>query len=316
MQEYRHCCLCPRNCGVDRLSGVKGVCGENSLLRIGTASIHRGEEPPVTGLGGSGTVFITGCNLGCGLCQNYQVSQEEMGKVVSREEFADICLRLQEKGAENINIVTGSHAVPAITAGFKYARSKGLKIPALWNSSGYESLSALSLLDEVIDVYLPDLKSLDKKIGEKFFNAVDYPEHAEKAIKFMMKSRRLKFKNVQGIDILLSGVIIRHLILPDHLESTKNVIRWFAENCQGQGRALLSLMTQYTPLRQAEINRYLNEREYEQVLKWLDEFGIDDGFYQELILDSSWLPDFNRTNPFSSELSTPVWHWHKGMIFI
>ncbi|MDR2484966.1 MAG: radical SAM protein [Treponema sp.] len=309
MHIYRHCRLCPRNCGADRLNGYKGYCGETGELRIAAASIHRGEEPPVTGTGGSGTIFITGCNLGCTFCQNHQISQNGMGKTVSQDEFVRICLALQEQKAENINIVTGSHAVPALVEGIALARSQGLALPVLWNSSGYESLEALSLLEDTIDIYLPDLKTLDKVIAGRFFNAPDYPEHAQKAIIRMMETRRLRFKPVRGTHTApaVSGVIIRHLVLPAYLEATRDVLCWFAE--YARDRALLSLMTQYTPVKQAGIDRHLNEKEYKRILQWLEEFGIEDGFYQELTPDTGWLPDFNRQNPFSSELSTPIWHW-------
>ncbi|MDR0323417.1 MAG: radical SAM protein, partial [Treponema sp.] len=163
MNFYTSCKLCPRNCGVNRLSGETGFCGETAALRIGAAVIHFGEEPPLVGFGGSGTIFISGCNLGCSFCQNYQISQgsPSLGSEVSSEKFAEICAALRDKGAENINIVTGSHAIPAIAEGFIAAKNAGVKIPALWNSSGYENTEALELLRDHIDIYLPDLKTLD-----------------------------------------------------------------------------------------------------------------------------------------------------------
>jgi putative pyruvate formate lyase activating enzyme len=334
---YAACRLCPRRCGADRLSGKGGFCGETGELRLAAASIHRGEEPPVTGLGGSGTIFISGCTLGCLFCQNWQISREGMGRAVDTEEFSRICAALQERGAENINIVTGSHGVPAIIRGIREARSRGLTIPVLWNSSAYESTEALSLLEDTVDVYLPDLKTMDSDVADRFFRAPDYPEQAEAAILRMLESRgRLRWEyrapapGDDAVPVLVSGVMIRHLVLPDHLASTKKVLRWFAEH--GRGRVLLSLMTQYTPpersraggkaerpeetgrLRESPPQRYVGRREYERVLRWLEEFDIKDGFCQELIPDSGWLPDFRRTNPFSSELSNPVWHWKTGFV--
>jgi putative pyruvate formate lyase activating enzyme len=307
LSSYKNCRLCPRLCGIDRLAGEKGFCGETAALRIAAASIHRGEEPPITGIRGSGAIFVSGCNLRCAFCQNYQISQRGKGKIITESEFARICLTLQEQDAENINIVTGSHAVPVLAAGIKAARTQGLAIPVLWNSSGYESLEALSLLAEVIDGYLPDLKTLDSAMAERFFKAPDYGVFASAAIKKMLEFRGIRYEGA----ILRSGVIVRHMVLPGCLESTRDVLRWFAENITGKG--LLSLMMQYTPVGAADIPaRYVNEAEYEVVLSWLDEFGIEDGFYQELSPDSEWLPDFNRANPFSSELSTPVWHWRTG----
>ncbi|MDR0629510.1 MAG: radical SAM protein [Treponema sp.] len=313
--QYTPCTLCPRNCGTDRLGGKTGYCGETAALRIAAASIHRGEEPPLIGSGGSGTIFISGCNLGCRFCQNYQISQEGMGKPLSREAFARLCLVLQQQGVENINLVTGSHAVPALATGIQQARSQGLSIPVLWNSSAYELPATLSIMESVLDVYLPDLKTLDTALGARFFNAPDYPEHAEKAILWMLEKRRLRFNGAQR---LVSGVIIRHLVLPDYLESTKRVLQWFAE--KAQGRALLSVMMQYTPVRGAtqgnprpgRLDRYVHTQEYEQVLAWLDTFAITEGFYQELVPDTGWLPDFSRVQPFSSELSRAIWHWKAG----
>ncbi|MDR2435429.1 MAG: radical SAM protein [Treponema sp.] len=327
---YQNCLCCPRACGVNRDAGERGFCGETAELRLSSAVLHRGEEPPLTGKGGSGAVFITGCNLGCAFCQNYQISRgareplvrrslrgkkssgddfegdecvkrgKRPGRTVSAEEFARICLTLRDRGAENINIVTGSHAVPAIAAGISAARNAGLELPVLWNSSGYESLSALAMLKDHVDMYLPDLKTLDSGLAAKWLNAPDYPETARAAIRAMIAARAGK-------------VIVRHLILPGCLDSTRTVLCWFAEHAAG--RALLSVMTQYTPIPQnnkradGPPGRFLNEAEYETVLGWLEEFGIEDGFCQELTAGSDWLPDFNRPNPFSSALSVPVWHW-------
>jgi putative pyruvate formate lyase activating enzyme len=231
-----------------------------------------------------------------------------MGRSVDTAEFSAICLALQERGAENINIVTGSHVVSAIAEGIRRARRDSLAIPCLWNSSAYETVETLELLDGVADMFLPDLKTLDIDIAANFFNAPDYPFYAEKAILKMMEMARDKNK-----------VIIRHLVLPGLLQSTKEVLRWFAGNASG--RASLSLMTQYTPVLSRSVNRgknapdrFLNKLEYMTALAWLDEFGIEDGFYQELETGDEWLPDFSRPNPFSSGLSVPVWHWKRGFM--
>jgi len=303
MVPYKNCVLCPRRCGVNRLEGQRGFCGETAALRLAFAGIHKGEEPPIIGDGGSGTIFVSGCNLGCAFCQNYQITKEGIGQAVSQGKFAEICLALQERGAENINIVTGSHAAPALAIGITAARQKGLSIPVLWNSSGYDGIESLELLKDIVDVYLPDLKTLDRKIADKFFNAPDYGEHARAAILKMMEYRELRLEKS-----MLSGVMVRHLVIPGFLENTRQVLAWFAEHCKG--RALLSLMTQYTPVGTdaAVPGRYISEDEYTAVLSMLDEYGIDDGFCQELVTGSDWLPDFNRQNPFSSELSVPIWH--------
>jgi putative pyruvate formate lyase activating enzyme len=254
-----------------------------------------------------------------------------MGRAVSAGEFADLCLALEKKGAENINLVTGSHAVPALVGGIRLAREQGLSIPVLWNSSAYESVEALSLLADTVDVYLPDLKTLDSEISRRFFSAPDYPERATAAILRMLEARgTLKYGPSRAPEspgfsaaasgrALVSGTVIRHLILPGCLGATRDVIRWFADNARE--KALLSLMTQYTPIKGMKADgersppgRCLNREEYERVCGWLEDFGIEEGFYQELLPDSEWLPDFNRTNPFSSELSLPVWHWRDGPV--
>jgi len=304
---YNFCNLCPRNCGVNRLAGEIGFCGETSALRIGAALIHKGEEPPLVGTGGSGTIFISGCNLGCAFCQNYQISQSfvsapALGRAVSPDEFAKICAALRDKGAENINIVTGSHAIPALVEGFIAAKKAGVNLPILWNSSGYESINALDLLKDYVDIYLPDMKTLDSEIAAKYFNAPDYPQVSSAAI----------LKMIDMAHGLKEKVIIRHLILPGCLDSTYEVLRWFAENVSN--RAQLSLMTQYTPIpnrNRPMPDRYITKEEYETVLGWLRDFSIDDGFCQELVTGSEWLPDFRRFSPFSSELSVPVWHYNR-----
>jgi putative pyruvate formate lyase activating enzyme len=320
-RRYRHCRLCPRNCGVDRLAGGRGFCGETAELRLAFAGLHSGEEPPLIGRGGSGTIFVSGCNLGCVFCQNYQISRDNaerrMGRPVSTEEFAAICLELQKRGAENINIVTGGHAIPAIVHGLVAARGAGLSIPALWNSSGYESRTALELLADHIDVYLPDLKTLDSGLAARFFRTGDYPRIAPDAILTMIEMAYRPSRPARSTPA--ERVIIRHLALPGYLDSTRAVLRWFAE--YAQGKAILSLMTQYTPVPSdgdsaaapqgggVAPGRFLDKREYETVVGWLEEFGIEDGFCQELVTGSDWLPDFGKPNPFSSDLSVPVWHW-------
>jgi putative pyruvate formate lyase activating enzyme len=323
--SYAVCRLCPRACRVDRTAGERGFCGETAALRVASASLHSGEEPPFTGDKGSGTIFVTGCNVGCRFCQNFQISQKGMGRAVGLEEFAGICRELQRRGAANINIVTGSHAIPAIARGLQAAREAGLTLPVLWNSSAYETVEALSLLDggseydgghehRLIDVWLPDLKTLNEGVAQRYLTAPSYPDTAAAAIRFMMDRAPLEWQGVPFASALLRGVVVRHLVLPGELASTREVLRWFAENART--RALLSLLTQYTPVLQDKSapipDAFLSEKENAAVLEMLDEFGIDEGFVQEPIPDNDWLPDFDKTNPFASELSLPVWHWKNG----
>ncbi|MDR2608748.1 MAG: radical SAM protein, partial [Treponema sp.] len=276
------------------------------------------------------------CNLGCTFCQNWQISRsagtETMGREVSSEEFAAICIALEEKGAENINIVTGSHAIPVIAQGIDRARERGLKIPVLWNSSAYETEEALEILGTRVDAWLPDLKTLDPALSSRYFNAADYPERAKAAI-------------LKMLSLPHSLIIVRHLILPGHLESTREVLQWLAhlnlfqnpgffgtgaretglrpefpiKSGDATNRAMVSIMTQFTPVNVTDTRtpymRYVSQEEYEQVLDWLGELGIEEGYCQEPVRSSGWLPDFGRRNPFSargddaSELSSPVWHW-------
>jgi putative pyruvate formate lyase activating enzyme len=341
------CKLCPRRCGVNRSAGSRnGFCGESAELRLACASIHYGEEPPVTGKGGSGAIFVSGCNLGCVFCQNFQISQAArkrpaLGHAVTAEEFAEICFALQERGAENINIVTGSHAVPAIAEGLRTAKAgpdrpgktgrAGLSLPVLWNSSAYELPETLELLDGLVDVFLPDMKTLDSALADAYFHAPDYPERARAAIRKMIDMAE-KSRGKAGFParrpVSLPSVIVRHLVLPGQIDSTKEVLRWFAEDCSGWEGIMLSLMFQYTaissigsgkrpesrPIPQAP-GRPVSEDEYRAVMAWLGEYGIEDGYCQELVSgNGDWLPDFEKDNPFPSDLSVPVWHWRSGFL--
>lgn len=315
---YKSCTLCPRNCNVNRFSGDRGFCGETFDLRIAYGGIHFGEEPPVTVSKGSGTIFFTGCNLRCSFCQNYQISQDGMGKVLGIEDFAGLCLRLQEEGAENINLVTGSHHIPVIRAGLEKAKNKGLKIPVLWNTSSYENTGSLELLKPLVDVWLPDLKTLNPEISKRVFATENYPAKAKRAIRWMVENSPLKFTEKDGKRKIVSGVILRHLVLPGRLNDSRMVIEWFKEFLEG--KALFSLMTQYTPVKahknkdglNAFQDRHVSEEEYGKLQEMLEEYGIQDGFYQELETDDSWLPDFNLISPFPSSLSKPLWHWSCG----
>jgi putative pyruvate formate lyase activating enzyme len=279
VQAYSDCRLCPRNCGVNRNLGELGYCKENSQLRISSADLHFGEEPPITGKGGSGTIFITGCNLGCLFCQNWDISISGKGRIISEKELTETFLRLQRAGAENINLVTPTHATPVLINGLIAARKKGLSIPALWNSSAYENAETLSMFEGSIDIWLPDLKTLDSSISDKYFNAPDYPEAAEKAVLYMLDNSELRY-NSKGA--LLSGVVIRHLALPGHMDASRKVLQWFAKHARN--RALLSLLTQYTPNHRVYSKncpgRYISREESADLLRWVKELKIENGFFQ------------------------------------
>ena len=338
---YENCLQCPRKCGVNRNEAL-GFCKEPSDIRIAVACLHFGEEPLITVHGGSGTIFLTGCNLRCAFCQNYQISQQGMGANVSKEEFAEICLKLEEAGAENINLVTGSHHIPAIARGLEEARKQGLTLPVCWNSSGYDSVESLKLLEGLVTIWLPDLKTLSPELSKSLCAAEDYPEKAKEAVKWMIDHNPLKLVSVKKEvpdstsgkpgkivekDKILQGVIVRHLFLPGRFFETADVLQWLKENADG--KAIISLMSQYTPVpfkgseeelskRKKSLssieNRLVNESEDRDLRDLIEAYDFDYLFYQDLCTDTEWLPDFERKQPFSYKLAKPVWHFKYGFV--
>lgn len=323
---YSSCRQCPRKCGADRAGGQKGLCGETAVLRAASACLHFGEEPLLTVFGGSGTIFFTGCTLRCSFCQNYQISQQGMGREISADEFARVCLSLQEAGAENINLVTGSHHIPAIAEGIRAAREAGMTLPVAWNSSAYESTESLDLLEGLVDIWLPDLKTLNPMMSRSLFGAEDYPAAAKRAIRRMLSMSPLHIEKIrrggETREKILSGVIIRHLFLPGRMDDTVIVLDYL--KAHADGRACVSLMSQYTPVpfegdeeelaaRKASLaafqNRLVSADEDAGLRKLIDSYCFEYLFYQDLSDDTSWLPDFRRRQPFSSALARPVWHW-------
>lgn len=317
---YTNCTQCPRKCSVDRTK-TPGFCRETENLRIATACLHFGEEPLVTVFSGSGTIFFTGCTLRCSFCQNYQISQQGMGRNVTAEEFCQMCLKLQEKGAENINLITGSHHIPVIAKYIKHAKEAGVTIPFAWNSSAYESTESLELLKGLVDIWLPDLKTLNPIMSKELFAAEDYPSVAKRAIRWMISNSPMRIQEVQRNgetrEKMLSGVIIRHLFLPGRMEDTKMTLDWLKKFADT--KSCISLMSQYTPVPfskeiSAFPNRLVNGQEDRMLRDMIAEYDFDYLFYQDLSDDTSWLPDFNRTQPFSNALATPVWHWKEGFV--
>ena len=310
MSAYDTCLLCPRACRVDRTAGNEGFCGETAKIRAACACLHFGEEPPITRTGGSGTVFFTGCTLRCGFCQNWQTSSCGAGTVLSEEELSTIFLRLRAAGAENINIVTGTQFVPGILAALSDARSRGLSIPLVWNSSGYETEQTVSLLAPHVSFFLPDLKTLDATIAREHLHAADYPIRCAESLSAMADARPLRWED--GVPV--AGTIVRHLVLPGCLPQTRQALAWYRECLHG--RALLSLMFQYTPIPgrglRSPYDRMVSREEYESALAMLDELGIDDGYCQEPVPDSAWLHDFTLPSPFSAASARMVWHYQDG----
>lgn len=329
---YHNCVQCPRKCGADRDNGKTGFCGETDNLKIASAGLHFGEEPLITVFGGSGTIFFTGCTLKCSFCQNYQISQQGMGANVDKNEFAEICIKLQELGAENINLVTGSHQIPRIAEFLNFAKSAGLKIPVAWNSSAYESVETLELLKNTVDIWLPDFKTISCKTSKKLFMAEDYPLAAEKSIAWMIENFPLEIEEVFQSDTakekIKRGVIIRHLALPGKIDDTILTLEWLKQNADG--KSCISLMSQYTPVPfksktaaednwrknslSAFENRLLDKNEDETLRDIIEAYDFDYLFYQDLSDDTSWLPDFGRAQPFSNALAKPVWHWKEKFL--
>lgn len=273
------CCqLCPRLCNVDRTRNKKGYCGENEL-KIFTFFLHKGEEPPISGERGSGTVFFSSCNLKCIYCQNYRFSHLKEGRVIEPEELSGIMLQLQKEGAHNINLVTPTHLLPQILKALSIAYKKGLSIPLVYNTSGYERPEIVKLLKGLVDIYLVDIKYFSSRTAQKYSSAKDYPYYNQRAI-LEMKSQIEEFKfNPSGV--MEKGLILRHLVLPTHILETFQILRWIKKNVSS---ALLSLMSQYRPyfkaIRSCRINTPLNPSEYQKCLNLARELRLN-GFFQE-----------------------------------
>lgn len=283
-----NCVLCPVRCGADRDSSV-GYCGEKNKMRIAKYYLHQFEEPVITGKNGSGTVFFCGCSLKCVFCQNYPLSRSETGKEISPEELAEIFKALEDAGATNINLVTPTHFAPLIRDAYKIYRPK---IPTVYNTHSYEPVETLKILEDCIDIYLPDLKFFSPDISYRYTKKRDYFKVAAKAIKYMMSAKKTTIDN----GVMQSGVIVRHMIMPLCVEDSKSIVRWFADN--KENGAYFSLMAQYTPYGNVkdypELNRPITTREYERVYEELLSSGITEYFIQELRSSSeSFIPKWD-----------------------
>ncbi len=315
---YSNCRLCPQKCGVDRINGQRGVCGMSAGIVAASAVLHKGEEPCLLGEYGSGAVFFSGCTLGCSFCQNVQISCNRMGRELPEEELAEVMLALQKGGAANINLVTATQFAPSVIESVKSARLSGLVIPVMWNSGGYETAKTVRLLGDSVDIWLPDIKTLDAECSVRLFGRSDYPEAAKSSVLAMADQLRKSGGSLIEDDVMKRGMIVRHLVMPGELDSSREVLAWYAENLMDS--ALLSLMVQYTPVNKAgeafaATGYIMPEDEYDQLLEWLDEFGIEEGFLQEPEAASTeWIPDFSRVNPFPEQYSKPVWHWKSGLL--
>ena len=291
------CMICPRNCKVNRLNGQKGYCRLDDKIKIALASIHKFEEPCVSGEEGSGTIFFCNCNLKCIYCQNHEISQENVGKEVSIERLAQIMLEQQSRNVNNINLVTPTMYVYQIIESIKIARKNGLKIPIVYNSNGYENVDTIKMLNGYIDVYLPDLKYYLDDIAIKYSDAPNYFKVATNAIKEMYNQvGKVKFDE-RGI--IQKGVIIRHLILPNHIQNTKHILKWIKENFDDN--VFVSIMAQYFPTYKAQkddlINRKLSIKEYREIENYVFEINLKNGYMQELGKhEEEYVPKFDLSN--------------------
>lgn len=308
-----HCRLCPRVCAVDRSSGQTGVCGQSNEIRLARAALHMWEEPCISGNSGSGTVFFSGCSLHCVFCQNYQIADGTVGKAVSRERLAEIFLELQEKGANTINLVTADQFVPWVIPALELAKKQGLSLPIVYNTGSYLAVDTLKMLEGFVDVYLPDFKYYEKEIAMRYAKAADYPDTAKAAIAEMVRQtgKPLFYEKNSGKlltpaqynayegeqEVLIKkGTIVRHLLLPDCEADSKQIIKYLLET-YGE-TVYLSILNQFTPLRKLpdypNLNRRITNAEYEKILAYAIDLGIENGFVQqEGTAEESFVPMFD-----------------------
>lgn len=292
----RSCTLCPRSCGVDRLNGQQGFCREDARIFVARAALHMWEEPCISGEEGSGTVFFSGCNLGCIFCQNHEISGGKAGKEISVPRLAEIFLELQEKRANNINLVTAAHYVPQTAEALVLARKQGLQIPVVYNSSGYEKAETLKMLEDLVDIYLPDFKYMDEKSALEYAHAGDYAEVAKEAVKEMVRQVGRAVFDERGI--MQKGVIVRHLMLPGHLSESKRIVRYLYETYGDT--IFISMMNQYTPMEHLKehpkLGRKLRKKEYDALLDYAIDLGVENGFFQEgETAKESFIPPFDAS---------------------
>ncbi len=308
MKEYSSCRLCPRNCGIDR-NNTTGYCREKSSLRVARASLHMWEEPCISGSNGSGTVFFSGCNMGCVFCQNRKISRGETGKIITWERLTEIFFELEEQGANNINLVTGDMFIPTIVKAVDRARAQGLKIPFLFNTSSYLNADSVKMLDGLIDIYLPDFKYIREEDAVRYSNAPGYVEAAKAAIREMIRQQpRCEFTREkshgrrddavyeEGQNLITKGVVVRHLLMPGMLIQSKLIVKYLHERYGDD--IYLSLMSQFTPNGELsdypEINRKVTVSEYESLVTYAQNIGVSKGFIQEgEAASESFIPEFD-----------------------
>ena len=282
IELLQKCEICPHKCKIDRTKNQVGRCKSKDTVKVALASIHNFEEPCISGRNGSGTVFFSNCNLSCEFCQNYEISQQGLGKEISIERLAEIFIEQQLRGADNINLVSPTSYAVQIIEAIKIAKNNGLKIPIIYNTNGYENVETLKLLEGYIDVYLPDLKYAENDLAKKYSKIENYFEIATSAIKEMYRQAGENEYDENGI--IKKGIIIRHLILPNHTENSKKVLKWIAENMPKN--ITVSVMAQYFPTYKAkeikDINRKITKYEYQKIENYLYSLDLENGYIQEM----------------------------------
>ena len=294
MNKYENCLLCPRKCGINRAAGQTGVCGVSSEIKVARAALHYWEEPCISGKKGSGAVFFSGCSLHCVFCQNREISDGKAGKIISKERLSDIFLELKAKGANNINLVTPGQYIPDIVWAVSDARRRGMELPIVYNTSGYENADELKQLEGIVDVYLPDFKYMDSALSAKYSRAKDYPSVAKQAISEMVRQQpRVVIDDATGL--IQNGVIVRQLLLPGHVNDAKAILKYLHDTYQDS--IYISMMSQFTPIAlkdYPEINRTVTKREYERLVDYALKIGITNAFIQEGdVAKDSFIPAFD-----------------------
>lgn len=294
MNKYENCLLCPRKCGINRRTGQTGVCGVSSEIKVARAALHYWEEPCISGKRGSGAVFFSGCSLHCVFCQNREISDGKAGKVISKERLSDIFMELADKGANNINLVTPGQYIPDIVWAVNDAKSRGMKLPIIYNTSGYENVTELKLLEGIVDVYLPDFKYMDSTLSARYSRAKDYPSVAKQALSEMVRQQPdVVIDDSTGL--IQKGVIVRQLLLPGHVNDAKAVLKYLYDTYHDH--VYISMMSQFTPIAlkdYPEINRTVTRREYERLVDYALEIGITNAFIQEGdVAKDSFIPAFD-----------------------
>lgn len=294
MNKYENCLLCPRKCGINRSTGQTGVCGVSAEIRVARAALHYWEEPCISGEKGSGAVFFSGCSLHCVFCQNREISDGKAGKVISKERLSDIFLELKAKGANNINLVTPGQYIPDIVWAVSDARRRGMELPIVYNTSGYENETELKLLEGIVDVYLPDFKYMDSALSAKYSRAKDYPSVAKQALSEMVRQQpKVVIDDATGL--IQKGVIVRQLLLPGHVNDAKAILKYLHDTYQNS--IYISMMSQFTPIAlkdYPEINRTVTGREYERLIDYAIKIGITNAFIQEGdVAKDSFIPAFD-----------------------